>query len=130
MDSSSVDNSQLTMENLIKAKSYMFAIRIVKAYQFLTGEQKEFVLSKQMLRSGTAVGALIRESEHAESRADFIHKMSIALKEANETEYWLLLLHDTGYLEKKIYESIVSDCQELIRMLISIIKTSKKNKQS
>ena len=118
------------MENLIKAKSYMFAIRIVKAYQFLTEEQKEFVLSKQMLRSGTAVGALIRESEHAESRADFIHKMSIALKEANETEYWLLLLHDTGYLEKKIYESIVSDCQELIRMLISIIKTSKKNEQS
>jgi four helix bundle protein len=118
------------MENVIKAKSYMFAIRVVRAYQFLTGEQKEFVLSKQMLRSGTAVGALIRESEHAESRADFIHKMSIALKEANETEYWLLLLHDTGYLEKKIYESIVSDCQELIRMLISIIKTSKKNKQS
>ena len=118
------------MENVIKTKSYMFAIRIVKSYQFLTGEQKEFVLSKQMLRSGTAVGALIRESEHAESRADFIHKMSIALKETNETEYWLLLLHDTGYLEKKIYESIVSDCQELIRMLISIIKTSKKNKQS
>lgn len=108
----------------------MFAIRIVKAYQFLTEEHREFVLSKQMLRSGTAVGALIRESEHAESRADFIHKMNIALKEANETEYWLLLLHDTGYLEKNIYESIVSDCQELIRMLISIIKTSKKNKQS
>ena len=108
----------------------MFAIRVVRVYQFLTGEQKEFVLSKQMLRSGTAVGALIRESEHAESRADFIHKMSIALKEANETEYWFLLLHDTGYLEKKVYESIVSDCQELIRMLISIIKTSKKNKQS
>ena len=108
----------------------MFAIRIVKAYQFLTEEHREFVLSEQMLRSGTAVGALIRESEHAESRADFIHKMNIALKEANETEYWLLLLHDTGYLEKNIYESIVSDCQELIRMLISIIKTSKKNKQS
>jgi four helix bundle protein len=89
------------MENVIKAKSYMFAIRVVRAYQFLTAEQKEFVLSKQMLRSGTAVGALIRESEHAESRADFIHKMSIALKEANETEYWLLLLHDTGYLKKK-----------------------------
>jgi four helix bundle protein len=116
------------MENVIKIKSYSFAIRIIKAYKFLSSEQKEFVLSKQMLRSGTAVGALVRESEHAESKADFIHKMSIALKEANETEYWLLLLHDTEYLEKKLFESIVSDCQELIRLLISIIKTAKQKK--
>jgi four helix bundle protein len=114
------------MENTIKKKSYEFAIRIVKAYKFLSSEQKEFVLSKQVLRSGTSVGALVRESEHAESKADFIHKMSIALKEANETEYWLLLLHDTDYLDKKSFESIVSDCQEIIRILISIIKTSKK----
>lgn len=123
-----MDNGQLTMENVIKTKSYSFAIRIVKAYKFLSTEQKEFVLSKQLLRSGTAVGALIRESEHAESKADFIHKMSIALKEANETEYWLLLLHDTDYLDKKSFESIVSDCQELIKLLVSIIKTAKKNK--
>jgi len=116
------------MENTIKRKSYEFAIRIVKAYKFLSSEQKEFVLSKQVLRSGTAVGALVRESEHAESKADFIHKMSIALKEANETEYWLLLLHDTDYLEKKSFESIVSDCQEIIRILISIIKTAKRKK--
>ena len=115
------------MENTIKKKSYEFAIRIVKAYKFLSSEQKEFVLSKQVLRSGTSVGALVRESEHAESKADFIHKMSIALKEANETEYWLLLLHDTDYLDKKSFESIVSDCQEIIRILISIIKTSKKS---
>lgn len=114
------------MENVVKAKSYRFAIRIVKAYKFLSSEQKEFVLSKQMLRSGTSIGALVRESEHAESKADFIHKMSIALKEANETEYWLLLLHDTDYLEKKIFQSIVSDCSELIKLLVSIIKTSKK----
>lgn len=114
------------MENVVKAKSYSFAIRIVKAYKFLSSEQKEFVLSKQMLRSGTAIGALVRESEHAESKADFIHKMSIALKEANETEYWLLLLHDTDYLEKKIFQSIATDCSELIKLLVSIIKTSKK----
>ena|SRR5674476_421241 len=114
-------------ENAIKSKSYLFAIRAIKAYKFLSSEQKEFVLSKQMLRSGTAVGALVRESEHAESKADFIHKMSIALKEANETEYWLMLLHDTEYLDNKSFSSIISDCQELIKILISIIKTAKTN---
>lgn len=114
------------MENVIKNKSCLFAIRIIKAYKFLSSEQKEFVLSKQMLRSGTAVGALIRESEHAESKADFTHKLSISLKEANETEYWLMLLHDTEYMDDKSFNSIVTDCQELIRSLISIIKSSKK----
>lgn len=78
-------------ENTVKNKSYAFALRIIKAYKFLSSEQREFVLSKQMLRSGTGIGALIREAEHAESKADFIHKMNIALKEANETEYWLTL---------------------------------------
>jgi four helix bundle protein len=115
------------MDNAIKIKSYSFAIRIIKAYKFLSLEQKEFVLSKQMLRSGTAVGALVRESEHTESKADFIHKMSISLKEANETEYWLMLLHDTEYLDDKSFNSIISDCQELIRLLISIIITAKNN---
>ncbi|MEI8272173.1 MAG: four helix bundle protein [Paludibacter sp.] len=113
------------MENVIKFKSYQFAIRIVKAYKFLSNEQKEFVLSKQMLRSGTAIGALFREAEHAESKADFIHKLSIALKEANETEYWLMLLHDTDYLDKKSFQSIIIDCRELIKILVSIIKSSK-----
>lgn len=123
-----MDNKTNTMENnAIKSKSYLFAIRVIKAYKFLSSEQREFVLSKQMLRSGTAVGALVRESEHAESIADFIHKLSIALKEANETEYWLMLLHDTEYLDDKSFNSIVSDCQELIKILISIIKTSKSN---
>jgi len=111
----------------VKNKSYIFAIRIIKAYKFLNSEQREFVLSKQMLRSGTAIGALIREAEHAESKADFIHKLNIALKEANETEYWLMLLHDTEFFDEKSYNSIVLDCQELIKMLISIIKTSKEN---
>ena len=94
-------------------------------YRFLNEERREPVLSKQMLRSGTAIGALVREAEHAESRADFIHKLSIALKEANETEYWLELLHQSGYLEQTGYQSIIADCQELLRLLISIVKTSK-----
>jgi len=116
-------------ENTVKNKSYAFALRIIKAYKFLSSEQREFVLSKQMLRSGTGIGALIREAEHAESRADFIHKMNIALKEANETEYWLTLLHDSEFINDNSFNSIVTDCQELIKMLISIIKTSKKSKK-
>lgn len=114
-------------ENTVKYKSYAFALSIIKAYKFLSSEQREFVLSKQLLRSGTAIGALIREAEHGESKADFIHKMTISLKEANETEYWLMLLHDSDFLEEKIFKSMLNDCQELIKMLISIIKSSKEN---
>ena len=88
-------------------------------------EKKEFVLSKQLLRSGTAVGALIREAEFGQSLADFRSKMSIALKEANETDYWLNLLKDTGYLNEKMFQSISEDCIELIKMLISTVKTTK-----
>jgi four helix bundle protein len=116
------------MENTVKNKSYTFALRVIKAYKYLGSEQREFVLSKQHLRSGTSIGALIREAEHAESKADFIHKMNIALKEANETEYWLMLLHDSEYIDNNSFNSIISDCQELIKLLISIIKTSKSNK--
>lgn len=113
-------------ENVIKNKSFAFALRIVKAYQFLS-EKKEFVLSKQMLRSGTAIGALIREAEQAESSADFVHKMAIALKEANETEYWIELLMQSNYLEEKISLSLKSDLTELLKLLTSIIKTTKQN---
>ena len=88
-------------------------------------EKKEYVLSKQLLRSGTAVGALIREAEFGQSLADFRSKMSIALKEANETDYWLNLLKDTGYLNEKLFQSISEDCIELIKMLISTVKTTK-----
>jgi four helix bundle protein len=115
-------------KNTVKFKSYAFALRIIGAYKFLSSEQREFVLSKQLLRSGTAIGAIIREAEHAESKANFIHKMSISLKEANETEYWLMLLHDSEFLDDKSFKSILYDCQELIKMLISIIKTSKASK--
>jgi four helix bundle protein len=113
-------------QNILKDKSLLFALRIVKAYKYLTKEKIEFVLSKQLLRSGTAVGALIREAEYAQSTPDFINKMSIALKEANETEYWLLLLKEAEYINVEIYTSIVNDCQELLRLLISTINTSKK----
>ena len=88
-------------------------------------EKKEYVLSKQLLRSGTAVGALIREAEFGQSLADFRSKMGIALKEANETDYWLNLLKDTGYLNEKMFQSISEDCIELIKMLISTVKTTK-----
>ena len=100
---------------------------MVKAYKYLNTEQKEFILSKQMVRSGTAVGALVKEAEHAQSKADFINKMNIALKEANETEYWLMLLKDCGYLDESVFNSISDDCRELVRLLISIVKTAKNN---
>lgn len=112
-------------ENVIKNKSYAFALRIIKLYKYLVSEQKEYVLSKQVLRSGTAIGALVREAEHAESKADFIHKMAIALKEANETEYWLMLLKDSEYISGKNYNSIYPDSVELIKLLVSIVKSTK-----
>lgn len=113
--------------NIIKDKSFAFALRIVKLNKLLI-EKKEFVLSKQLLRSGTAVGALVREAEHAESTADFIHKLAIAQKEANETEYWLELIFQSEYLEKAQYNSIILEIQELNKILASIIITSKEKK--
>ena len=115
-------------ENIIKTKSFDFALRIVKLYQYLVDTKKEFVLSKQLLRSGTAIGALVRESEHAESKADFIHKLSISLKEANETDYWIELLHKANYLEEKEFISLKRDLEENLKLLVSIIKSSKGNK--
>lgn len=115
-------------EKIVAVKSYKFALRIVKAYKFLCDKKKEYILSKQLLRSGTAVGALIKEAEHAQSRLDFINKMNIALKEINETAYWLILLHDSGYMDKNSFFSIQADCVELIKLLASIVKTSKLKK--
>jgi four helix bundle protein len=115
------------MRNVVKEKSLDFAIRIVNLYKYLTDSKKEFIMSKQLLRSGTAIGALVRESEHAESKADFIHKLSVALKEANETDYWLELLYRTDYLTEKQYQSINENIIELLKLLTSIIKTSKNN---
>lgn len=114
-------------ENIVMSKSYAFALRIIKLYKHLAFEQKEFVLSKQVLRSGTSIGALVKESEHAQSKADFINKLNIALKEANETEYWLMLLKDSNYLDVKSFKSIHADSVELIKLLTSIVKTSKES---
>jgi len=113
--------------NTIKEKSFKFALRIVKLYQFLV-DKKEFVLSKQLLRSGTSIGANVREAEHAESKADFIHKMAISLKEANESDYWIELLYQSSYISATEYSSIKPDIVELIKLLTSIVKTSKQNK--
>ena len=113
------------MENIISDKSFRFAIRIVNLCRYLQTEQKEFVLTKQLLRSGTSIGANVSESQQAQSRPDFISKLNIALKEAYETNYWLRLLHETSYLTDDAFLSIYTDCQELERLLISIVKTSK-----
>lgn len=112
-------------DNVVKRKSFAFAVGIVLLCKKLVKEEKEFVLSRQLLRSGTAVGAMVRESEHAESKRDFIHKMAIALKEANETEYWLDLLFEAKYISKVEYEEGSTKIKELLKLLVSIIKTSK-----
>lgn len=113
------------MKSVLRDKSYAFAVRIVKLYRFLCDEKREYVLSKQLLRSGTAIGALIREAEFGQSKADFISRMSIALKEANETAYWLDLLKDAGYLNESMFQSIATDCLELIKLLVATVKTAK-----
>ncbi|MBQ7109392.1 MAG: four helix bundle protein [Clostridia bacterium] len=115
-------------ENIIVDKSFDFAVRIVNLNKYLNNEQKEYILSKQLLRSGTSIGANVSEAERAQSKADFISKMSIALKEANETNYWLKLLYKTDYLNKSQYDSINTDINELISILIAICKTSNSSK--
>ena len=113
------------MSNVIVDKSKSFALRIIKVCQHLGSEKKEYVLSRQMLRSGTSIGANVKEAIRGQSKADFHAKMCIALKEASETEYWLELLHESGYLEKAVFDSIFSDCQEILKILMSITKTTK-----
>ncbi len=115
-------------ENIIVDKSFDFAVRIVNLYKYLNNKRKEHVLSKQLLRSGTSIGANVSEAERAQSKADFVSKMSIALKEANETNYWIKLLYKTDYLNKSQYDSINTDINELISILTAICKTSNLNK--
>ena len=114
-------------EDVLKKKSFDFAIRMVKLFKYLQTEKKEYVLSKQLLRSGTSVGAMVREAEHSESKADFIHKLAIAQKEINETIYWLELLWATEYLSQQQFESINTDAVEIIKLITSSIKTAKSN---
>ena len=117
--------SDMKKENIVKDKSLSFAIRIVNLYKYLVAEKRETVMSKQLLRCGTSIGANIREAEQAQSRADFLSKQNIALKEANEKEYWLELLMRTGFITQNEYERINNDCVELNKLLISIIKSTK-----
>jgi len=112
-------------ESVLKNKSYDFAVLIVKTYKIISLEKKEYALSRQLLKSGTSIGANIREAEFAQSNKDFISKMSIALKEANETEYWLSLLKDTSYIDADNFTTLVSFNKELIKILVSTINTMK-----
>jgi four helix bundle protein len=114
-------------ENILKKKSFDFALRIVKLYKYLYEEQKEFTISKQLLRSGTSPGAMIREAEFAESKSDFIHKMAVAQKETNEVMYWLELLYAAEYLSEQHFESIYADAVEVMKLITSSIKTAKAN---
>ena len=111
--------------NLISEKSKQFALRIINLYRYLCDNQKEYILSKQLLRSGTSIGANIREAAYGQSKADFYAKMYIALKKASESSYWLELLHESGYLDDKSFDSIYSDCLELLKLLTAITKKCK-----
>jgi len=113
---------------VLEEKSYLLALRIVKLSHYLKKSHNEYVLSKQILRSGTSVGALIRESRYAQSRADFLNKQMIALKEASETEYWLYLLRESEYLSEKMFHSISSDTTEILKMLVASTKKTKGSK--
>jgi len=113
-------------ENVIKNKSFAFALKVIELRKDLV-EKREYIISRQIMKCGTSIGANIREAEYAESRADFIHKMTIALKEANETEYWLELLFHSNTIDHKRFSQLQSEIKEILRLLISIIKTSKKS---
>lgn len=113
------------MDNVIENKSFQFAIRIVRLYKFLCEEKKEYILSKQLLRAGTSIGANVTESQQAQSKPDFVSKISIALKEASETKYWIKLLGATGYLSTNQTKSILDDCIEIEKILVTILKSAK-----
>ena len=115
-------------DNAVLNKSKNFAFRVIRLNKYLNTKQKEYVMSKQILRSGTSIGANIKESLFAQSRADFYSKMNIALKEAGETEYWLELLYRGGYIDAESYKSINKDCQEVLKLLVSIVKSKPKYK--
>ena len=118
---------QSIFEDPLSQKSFSFGLRIIKLYLYLKTEHKEFVFSKQILRSGTSIGAMIQESHFAQSKADFINKLSVALKEANETRYWLYLLAESNFIQPHMLKSILPDIEDLIKILVSSTKTAKQN---
>ena len=117
----------MVQNNLLADKSTDFGVRMIKLHQYLCKEKKEFILSKQIYRSGTSIGANIHEGIFAQSKPDFISKLSIALKESGETSYWLKLLYRSSYIDERLFTSLKDDCDELIRLLTATIKTSKEN---
>ena len=117
-------------ENVVEDKSFEFAVRIVKLYKYLTSEKQEYIMSKQLLRSGTSVGANVSEAQQAQSPMDFLSKMNIALKESYESDYWLRLLHHTDYLNKEEYDSIITDCRSISKLLVTIVKSTKNNNKN
>ena len=117
----------MTENNILVEKTIAFSIRIIKCYKYLTEEKKEAIMSKQLFRSGTSIGANVHEGIQAQSRADFVNKLNVALKEASESSYWITLLHETEYIDDRIYLSTKKDVDEIIRLLIASIKTTKKN---
>lgn len=116
-------------DNVILSKSFEFSVRIVNLYKYLTLQQKEFVMAKQILRSGTSIGANSEEANAGQSKKDFIAKMSIVLKEARETSFWLRLLYQTEYIDNKMFDSLFEDCQEIIAIVTAIIKTARNSKK-
>lgn len=114
-------------KNNIRDKSFAFAVRMVQLFKYLQSDKREYIMSKQLMRSGTSVGAMVREAEHSESKKDFLHKMAIAQKEINESIYWLELLNATEYLTQKQFEDLNKDAIELIKIITTIIKNTKKN---
>lgn len=117
----------MTQDNILVDKTIDFAIRIAKCYKYLMEEEKEFIMSKQMFRSGTSIGANVHEGIQAQSKADFVNKLNVSLKEASETSYWLTILNKAGYMDERLTDSLKSDLDEIIRILVSSIKTTKKN---
>ncbi|MDO4201776.1 MAG: four helix bundle protein [Bacteroidales bacterium] len=117
----------MTHDNIVADKSVDFAIRITNCYKYLVREKREDIMSKQLFRSGTSIGANIHEGIQGQSRADFVSKLNIALKEASETSYWLVVLHKANFLEEKLFNSLKEDLDEIMRLLIASIKTAKKN---
>ncbi len=113
--------------NIVEEKSFEFSVRIVNLYKHLTTTKQEYVMSKQLLRSGTSIGANICEAQQAQSSMDFLSKMSIALKEAYEPDYWIRLLHKTEYLNNDEYKSIITDCRAITKLLVTIVKSTKEN---
>jgi len=126
-DEGGVVNKKFLVMGVLKDKSFSLALEIVQVYKFLVEEKREFVMSKQLLRSGTSVGAMVRESQNAESKNDFIHKLAIAQKECDESLYWLELIHDSGFLNEEMFNSCYQHSQEILKILKSVIISTKQN---